>query len=172
MIFWRHTPKILILKSYLHNSIIIISSDHGQEFNDNHQNFWGHSGNFTKFQTKVPLVIHWPNQSSKQVQYVTTSYDLIPTLLQNQFGCTNSVNDYSIGQNLLKNVDRRSFIITGSYTNMGLIESDRITTLNASGQISITDLIAKPTVNTKIRSDTFKKALSLMRKYSLTNKTN
>ncbi|MDP2514042.1 sulfatase-like hydrolase/transferase [Photobacterium damselae subsp. piscicida] len=27
----------------LQNTIIVITSDHGQEFNDNKQNYWGHS---------------------------------------------------------------------------------------------------------------------------------
>nr|WP_237729042.1 sulfatase-like hydrolase/transferase [Vibrio fluvialis] len=29
----------------LENTIIVITSDHGQEFNDNHKNYWGHGSN-------------------------------------------------------------------------------------------------------------------------------
>jgi hypothetical protein len=39
------------------NTIVIITADHGQEFNENKLNFWGHNGNFTKYQTQVPLII-------------------------------------------------------------------------------------------------------------------
>lgn len=159
-------------EGYLKNSIIIISSDHAQEFNDNKKNYWGHAGNFTKFQIKIPLIIHWPNQSAKKITYRTTSYDIIPTLLQNVFHCTNPASDYSIGQNLLKETGRPNFLITGSYANMGVVESDRITTLNASGQIRTTDLNASPILNTQPRMDVFKKALMVMHQYYMNKKKN
>ena len=29
-------------------TIIVITADHGEEFNDTGKNYWGHNGNFTK----------------------------------------------------------------------------------------------------------------------------
>ena len=62
-------------KNLLGNTIVVISSDHGDEFNDNKLNFWGHGGNFTDAQIKVPLVIHWPGKKSANVEYVTSHLD-------------------------------------------------------------------------------------------------
>ncbi len=152
-------------KGYLEDSIIIITSDHGQEFNDSKQNYWGHSGNFTQFQLQIPLVIHWPDQPSQSVEYRTTSYDVVPTLLQKLFGCENLISDYSIGHNLFDNEGRLGFLIAGSYAYMGIVESDRITTLHASGQITTTDLKAKPLTDAKARMEVFEHALRLMQRY-------
>ncbi len=150
---------------YLDNSIVILTSDHGQEFNDNHQNYWGHSGNFTTAQVQVPLIIHWPGDKPRKVSYLTTSYDVVPTLLRRLFSCTNPIGDYSIGQDLLAHTGRPPFVVVGSYVNMGLIEPDRITTLEVSGRVSITDKKATPLPNAKPRMESIHEALVLMRKY-------
>ena len=51
------------------NTIIILTSDHGQEFNDNNQGFWTHGSNFTKYQSKVPLIVKLPNQKEPKQIY-------------------------------------------------------------------------------------------------------
>ena len=47
-------------RGLLEKSVIVITGDHGQEFNDNRRNYWGHSSNFTRFQTGVPLLVYSP----------------------------------------------------------------------------------------------------------------
>lgn len=156
-------------QGYLKNSIVIITSDHGQEFNDNKQNYWGHAGNFTRAQVQVPLIIYWPNKAPRKIQYLTSSYDIIPTLLQRVFHCQNNPIDYSIGQDLLVESNRLPFILSGSYSNLALIESDRLMTLRTSGQIFIRNLKAEPQPNAKPRMKVLRKALKLMRLYYLDN---
>lgn len=157
--------KVIEEKGLLKNSIVIFTSDHGQEFNDNQQNYWGHSGNFTNTQVQVPLIVYWPDEKPKQIDYLTSSYDLVPTLLQRLFSCKNPVADYSIGQNLLTENGRLPFILAGSYSNMGIIESDRLTTLETSGRVTITDRKAMPLPEAKPRMEVVNQALILMRKY-------
>lgn len=152
-------------KGYLKNSIVIFTSDHGQEFNDNQQNYWGHTSNYTATQIQVPMVIHWPEEAPRKIQYPTSAYDLMPTLLTRLFNCQNNLSDYSIGQDLLTPTNRLPFLLAGSYVNMGIIESDRLNTLQASGQINITDLRATPISNAKPRKAILQQALNLMRFY-------
>ena len=149
----------------LHNSIVIISSDHGQEFDDTHHGYWGHGSNYSTFQTKVPLIIHWPHQNSKIIKHQTSGYDLIPTLLDRLFSCKNPHQDYSIGYDLFQTSGRMPFILAGSYVTMGLIEPDRLTTMHASGAIDITTQLGEPLLNTSARPAVYKLALQLMRKY-------
>ena len=157
--------SIIERKGYLENSIVIFTSDHGQEFNDNHQNYWGHAGNFTETQTHVPFVIYWPGEKPEKIGHLTSSYDVTPTILTRLFDCKNPISDYSIGQNLFDKERQLSFLLVGSYINMGLIESDRLTTLETSGRVNITNLNTAPLADAKPRMETINQALGLMRKY-------
>ncbi|WP_347252109.1 sulfatase-like hydrolase/transferase [Legionella sp.] len=157
--------NVIEQQGYLDNSIVIFTADHGQEFNDNKQNYWGHTSNYTETQTHVPLIIHWPGESPRTIEYLTTSYDIAPTLVKHLFACNNSVQDYSIGQDLLLEEGRLPFILAGSYINMGIIEPDRLTTLQVSGGITITNRHAEPTSDAEPRKDVLKQVLILMRKY-------
>lgn len=148
---------------YLNNSIIVITSDHGQEYNEHHQNYWGHSGNYTRTQTAVPFILHWPHTQPHRFSQLTTSYDVVPTLLRRMFHCKNAVKDYSIGQDLL-DASTPPFILSGSYVTMGMIESDRLTTFHASGAMTVTTLNAEP-LAIRPRLDRLREALKLMRYY-------
>ncbi|WP_245614353.1 DUF3413 domain-containing protein [Legionella massiliensis] len=157
--------KVIEQQGYLENSIVIFTSDHGQEFDDNKQDFWGHGGNFTRAQIQVPLLIHWPGQPPREINYLTTSYDLLPTLAKRLFACANPNGDYSIGQDLFDKTGPQSFIISGSYMNMGIVEADRLTTLQTSGNFDITTIHADPLPLATPRMGVLKQALDLMRKY-------
>lgn len=152
-------------KGLLDNSIVMITSDHGQEFNDNKTAWWGHSGNFTRYQTQVPLIIHWPGEQAREFDYKTSSYDVLPTLVENLFACQNDRSDYSIGHNLLQKDGREDFILAGGYVNMGIIEQDRISTLRTSGPVDITDTRGHPLLSAKPRLEVIHQALSMMRRY-------
>lgn len=152
-------------KGYLDNSIVIITADHGQEFNDNKKNYWGHASNFTKYQVQVPLIIHWPNQTPRAFNHTTSGYDIVPTLLKRVFQCRNQEIDYSIGKDLFTKDNRLPFILAGSYINMGLIEKKQLTTLRTSGGMAVTNLEAEPNSNSQLNMNNVKKALELMRLY-------
>ena len=157
--------RVIERKGYLNNSIVIVTSDHGQEFNDNQQNYWGHAGNFTNIQVHVPLIIHWPSEAPQKIDYLTSGYDVMPTLLTRLFSCENPISDYSVGQNLFSKQGRLPFILAGSYVNMGLIEPDRLTILEASGRINMMNIQAGPLTEGKPRKKMIRQALELMRRY-------
>src|SRR5205085_10797453 len=51
-------------KKLLDNTIVMITSDHGEEFDDHKQNYWGHGSNYTPVQIHVPLIMMIPGHSS------------------------------------------------------------------------------------------------------------
>ena len=108
------------------NTVIIITTDHSDELNDNRANYWGHGSNFTKYQTMVPLVLYLPDREPQQIDYPTSHIDIAPTLLQEFFGCTNDIRDYSNGRDLFeKPTGVRPFVI-GSYVNHAFIIEDNV----------------------------------------------
>lgn len=109
----------------LDNTIVILTADHAQEFNENHRNFWGHNSNFSKWQLEVPLMVHWPKglktemPKGEKFTHRTTHYDLIPTLM-NELGVANSSKDYSTGT-LLTDTDDRDEELVGSHLNFAFV---------------------------------------------------
>lgn len=130
--------KTLEQKQLLKNTVVIILGDHGEEFNDNHLNFWGHASNYTQFQTKTPLVIYWPNRPPQTFSHQTSHYDVIPTLFTELFNCTNKISDYSSGKNLFDKKDRK-FLLISSYIDFAIIEPDKITRILPEGSLETVD---------------------------------
>ena len=122
------------------NSIIIVSSDHSQEMNDSSKNFWGHNSAFTDAQTKVPLIIHWPGKQSFKEERRTVHYDIVPTLLEEEFNLTSDKSDFSIGLNLFKDkIEDRKWFIMGSYSKTAIKEENRIIEINGIGLMNFYD---------------------------------
>lgn len=110
----------------LDNTVVIISSEHGEEFNDNGVNLWGHGGNFTQYQIKVPLVLYAPGIEPRVIDYATSHVDIAPTMLEEFFGCVSAIHDYSTGRNLFdESMKPRPFVI-GSYVNYAFVMGDNV----------------------------------------------
>ncbi len=138
-------------KGLLENTIIVFSGDHGQEFNDNKNNYWGHSSNYSKAQTYIPLMVYWPNKEPHVYKHKTMHYDIIPTLMAENQGCTNSFEDYAIGFSLF-NETKRPFYVAGSFDSYAIIEDDKIITINYGGNYNVTDLHMNTLENQNINS--------------------
>ena len=125
-------------RGLLENSVVIISGDHSQEFNENKKNFWGHNGNFSDAQIHVPLLYYYPGVTPGQITHQTTHYDIIPTLMHTWLGVNNPYSDYSMGQ-LLSDSLRPPFHITGSFDNHAVITDSVIYEKKTAGRLIITD---------------------------------
>ena len=131
-------------RGLLKNTVVIITADHGQELNDSHHNFWGHNGNFTDYQTQVPLIIYDPSrQKANQFTHRTTHYDIAPTILQEIYDCTNAPADYSLGKNLFDPTPR-PFIVFAGHAEKAIRIGDAITILNEFGGINQYDSHLQP----------------------------
>jgi len=79
------------------NTIVVVTGDHGQSFNETHDNTWGHNSDFSDYQVRVPFVVRWPGRAPDSVQRLTSHVDWVPTLLTDAFGCTTPIDRYSTG---------------------------------------------------------------------------
>lgn len=126
------------------NTVVIITGDHSQEFNENKKNYWGHNGNFSKYQIQVPMICHFPGEEPKLHRHLTTHYDIVPTLMKNYLGVTNPTSDYSMGYTL-EDTTGRHWHIVGSELNYAFItpEGD-IIEKKAESTIEVTDSALNP----------------------------
>ncbi|MBQ8829825.1 MAG: sulfatase-like hydrolase/transferase [Burkholderiaceae bacterium] len=134
-------------QNLMDSTIVVISSDHGEEFNDHGLNYWGHGGNYTDVQIKVPLIIHWPGKAKAKIQYMTNHYDITATFLPEVFNCHNPVSDYSIGHSLWSTKNRRDWFIATGYSDKAIVENDRVVLINKMGALEYLDKQLKQSPN-------------------------
>lgn len=108
------------------NTVVIVTSDHGESFNDNGSNYWGHGSNYTQYQTRVPLVFYAPGREPRRVERRTSHIDIAPTLLREYLACKNDVADYSNGRVLFDDVPGARPLAVGSYVNHSFVFGDDV----------------------------------------------
>jgi len=106
-------------------TIVIVTSDHGEEFNDNGAGWWGHCGNFTRFQTQVPLIFYVPGRAPRRVTEPTAHVDVPTTLLEEVFGCGPPA-DYSTGRNLFAAPGPPRPLVVASYVNHAFVMGEDV----------------------------------------------
>ena len=102
----------------LERTWVVITGDHGEEFNENAAGFWGHGSNFTRWQTQTPLLVRPPGlKQGRRISQPSTHQDLVPTLMREALGCTSAPELYSNGTHLLALPEQRSSVISSYYNH-------------------------------------------------------
>ncbi|WP_110669588.1 DUF3413 domain-containing protein [Salinicola halophilus] len=121
------------------DTIVVVTSDHGQSFNDFGKNYWGHNGHFASPQTRVPMIVAGPGVAPGRVEGTTSHLDVAPMLMRHALGCTNPLDDYAMGEDLLEPEIDHPWVQASSYIDYGIIEPNRITVVDGTGQWKIVD---------------------------------
>jgi membrane-anchored protein YejM (alkaline phosphatase superfamily) len=61
------------------NTILIVTSDHGEEFFE--ENSFGHNSNLNEYQMRVPLLMHIPGKGNTDIEKLTSHMDVMQTVL-------------------------------------------------------------------------------------------
>ncbi len=125
-------------KELLANTIVVITSNHGSEFNETNTNSWGANSNYSKYQLQVPMVIHWPGMLPAEFTHSTSHLDLSVTLLQDMLGVSSNPYDYSSGRNLFDE-SRRRWILAGDTREIALITGSQTTVIDKFGNYKLYD---------------------------------
>jgi membrane-anchored protein YejM (alkaline phosphatase superfamily) len=95
----------------LDNTVVMITGDHGEEFFEHRQ--WGHTGNFTYTEVRVPLVMRGPGVPPGEEDAPTSHVDVAPTLLEMLGADPSQRPKWSVGENLLSPPASRNRIVSG-----------------------------------------------------------
>ena len=153
-------------KKLLESTIVVITSDHGQEFNDNKKGYWQHGGNFTDYQIHVPMMIFDASRKPKTYTHQTLHYDISATVLAENLKVKNSFADYSFGRNIYS-TPKRDYFICGYNQKFAIIEDTKITTVMPPGVFDITDRHLKVLDEQSIDYNAVTKGLSELNKFYL-----
>jgi uncharacterized protein len=113
-------------RKLLDDLVVLITSDHGMEFDETGQGFTGHGTSYSRYQMHTPLVLRWPGRPAALIERRTSHNDVAPTMISGLFGCTNPPSDYSSGHDLYTDAPW-SWLVAASYNEFALLEPDRVT---------------------------------------------
>jgi hypothetical protein len=121
------------------DTVVVITGDHGEEFNDSGLSYWGHAGGgMTRWQLQTPFVVHWPGRKPQAFQHRTSHVDLVPTLMRDVLGCSTPPEAYSHGRHLL-DASPRPYLVAYNGIRLAVLEPDRTTVLYEYGGMDIVD---------------------------------
>lgn len=154
----------LAKEGLLKNTVIILTGDHGQEFNDNHHNYWEHASNYTRYQVQTPLFIYWPHKKPAKFSQWTSHFDIVPTLMAQLLGCSNPPKDFCVGHSLL-DCTSPNYLVISSYIDFAVVEPDQITTVYPTGNYAIYDKQNGLLINVPLRLKTLRQAMLDMNRF-------
>ena len=77
----RSLLSFLKLKGRYDNALIVLTGDHGEEFQEDGS--WFHCSSLNRFQTEVPIMIKWPQWAGQMPAHNNVShYDVMPSILE------------------------------------------------------------------------------------------
>lgn len=72
-------------------------------------------------QVKTPMIMIWPDREHEEIQAMTTHYDVVPTIMKENWKCKNPSDDYSIGRNLFSDSEF-AIHIAGDYSRFKVVD--------------------------------------------------
>ena len=123
------------------NTVIVITGDHGQEFNENHKNYWGHWANYSRPQAGVPMVYYDPRHPHAKFDHRTTHYDISATLLHQVLGVQNHASDFSMGSDLQDPTPRDWHVVGNDLFYAFILNDGTIVEKRGAGNIVIFDSV-------------------------------
>ena len=151
-------------KGLLDSTIVMVTSDHGYEFDDNGIGHYGHASNFSAPQLRSVMLMHWPGKDPRAIEYRTSHHDLPVTLLQDAFACANPPTDYAVGRNLFSG-NSWEWTMAGSYTDHAIVEPDQIIVSHPGGFVEVRDANYRPISGAKLDAGLIQESLEAQRRF-------
>jgi membrane-anchored protein YejM (alkaline phosphatase superfamily) len=146
------------------DTIVIITSDHGYEFDDNKLGYIGHGSAFSRAQLRATLMIQWPGKPAREIVYRTAHHDLPVTLLQDVFGCDNPPSDYSIGRSLFSG-EPWEWTMAGSYTAHAIVQPEQVIVSYPGGFVEILDEHYRPLSGSNLNATLIQESMEAQRRF-------
>ncbi len=148
----------------LDETVVIVTSDHGYEFDDNGLGYIGHASNFSPVQLHSTLMMLWPGRAAAGFDHRTSHHDIPVTLLQHLMGCRNPPSEYSVGRDLFAG-ESWKWIMAGSYNARAIVEPDQVIVSNPGGFVEILDADYRPSDRTRLDSALIEETMREMRRF-------
>lgn len=146
------------------NTVVVVFSDHGYEFDDYGNGYSGHASSYSPAQLRAVLAVDWPGLEPARHTHRSAHFDVPVTLLQDLLGCTNPPADYAVGRNLFAG-EGWDWIVAGSYTSHAIVQPDRVTVANPGGFVEVLGTDYRPLADADPDAGVIGQAMADMRRF-------
>ncbi len=146
------------------DTLVIITSDHGYEFDELGLGYLGHASNYGEWQLRATLLMRWPGREPRIFRHRSAHQDVPATLLEEVFGCSNPPSDYSSGSNLFAGKEWE-WMIAGSYTSHAIVEPGQLVVSYPGGLIELLGKDYRPDAALELHPAVMQEAMSEMRRF-------
>ncbi|MGP1924732.1 MAG: LPS biosynthesis-modulating metalloenzyme YejM [Arsenophonus sp. NEOnobi-MAG3] len=127
-------------KNMLNNTVLVITANNSSNTETHEAKKWlSNNGKFNFKQMKVPLWVYWPNNSSLQINKLTSHQDIMTTLMQRLLYVDNSPKDYSQGEDLFTPKRNQPWILSGDEQALIINFTNKTLYINQNGKVYIFD---------------------------------
>ncbi len=128
------------------DTIVILTGDHAEEFNENGEGYWGHGSNYTRWQTHVPFVFKPAGPVAPRVETrMSLHQDIAPSLMTMALGCpADAIGDYANGRLLTDLPEHRPTVLSSYMTSAYLIDGGIYEKVLVGKNYSWDDIRAEP----------------------------
>lgn len=151
-------------RQLLDNTVLIVLSDHGYEFDDNGLGYIGHASDYSPAQVRATLIMRWLGRGPAVLSHRSSHYDLPVTLLQDVLGCHSEPTDYALGRNLFAGKDW-PWLIVGSYNSHAILTVEHAIVTHPGGFVEILGSDYRPVPGAKVDIRIVEAALGDMRRF-------
>lgn len=145
-------------------TLVIIASDHGYEFDELGLGYIGHGSNYGPWQLRAVMLMDWPGREPAVFDHRSAHQDLPGTLLGEVFGCANPPADYTSGGNLFEGKSW-DWIIAGSYSSHAIVEPDKVVVSYPGGLIELLGPDYRPAPSLQLDRDRIEESMIEMRRF-------
>lgn len=126
----------------LNQTVVVITANHGIEFDDTKSEIWGYGKNYSEAEVQVPLVVLWPEKPAAQIDKLTGHSDIMRTLMQELLTVTSDPDTYSQGDNLFSRFRPMNWVAGGDKKNLVVFTDDHIIIIDNKGRYKIYDKLS------------------------------
>lgn len=156
----------LVENNMMDNTIVLITANHGTEFNETGTNSWGADSNYSQYQLKVPMIIHWPGSVASVTNRLTSHLDVVPTLMESMLSAATPASTYSSGVNLFTSSSKRRWILAGNEDDIVMIQPQTTTVVDKYGNYRVYNEDYKRMESAKPKLSTLMQAMHELKRFN------
>lgn len=99
---------------------------------------------------KTPLIVIWPDKDPGVVTHFTSHYDVMTTIMKDDFRCKNKTQEFSQGKNMFSS-ENNGLHVAGDYSLMKIynLKAQTMTSISTASEVNIRDLNTMSDANDK-----------------------